>query len=156
MGHATQAYRWQQITLLQTITAAVFMFVCAPLLESPAIHWTPRVVMAIIITGTLSLAAAFSVQAWAQQFTPATHTALIFSLEPVFAWGASALFLGERLGIRAMVGAALILAGVVISEEKGVQESTAVPPDHAAVPHVTNPGATPESSSLARASGSSV
>jgi drug/metabolite transporter (DMT)-like permease len=153
MGHATQAHRWQQITLVQTVTAAVVMSACAPVLESPQIHWTPRVITAILFTGTLSLAAAFSVQAWAQQFTPATHTALIFSLEPGFAWITSALFLGERLGTRAAIGAALILAGVVISEEKGSRESTAVPPDHAAVPQVAESQAEKEVSRFARGSG---
>ena len=53
------------------------------------------------VTGFFSLALAFAIQAWAQQFTPATHTALIFTLEPVFAWLTSFIFLGERLGTRA-------------------------------------------------------
>ena len=58
-------------------------------------------------------------QGWAQQFTPPTHTALIFSLEPVFAWVTSYLLLGERLGLRRPAGAGLILAGVLISELLG-------------------------------------
>ena len=55
---------------------------------------------------------AFSVQSWAQQFTPATHTALIFTTEPVFAWLTSFIYLHERLGLRAGVGALLILGGL--------------------------------------------
>src|SRR5258708_37413243 len=74
---------------------------------------------AILITGTLGLAVAFTVQAWAQQFTPATHTALIFNLEPVFAWLTSFVYLHERLGLRAGAGALLILAGVMVSELLG-------------------------------------
>ena len=61
----------------------------------------------------------FAVQSWAQQFTPPTHTALIFSLEPVFAWITSYVLLDERLGLRAASGAALIVAGVLISELLG-------------------------------------
>jgi hypothetical protein len=34
-------------------------------------------------------ALAFAVQSWAQQYTTPTHTALIFALEPVFAWATS-------------------------------------------------------------------
>jgi EamA-like transporter family len=79
-------------------------------------------------------ALAFAIQAWAQQFTPATHTALIFTLEPVFAWLTSFIFLGERLGGRSGLGAACILAGLLISEEKASAESMGVSPDHAAVP----------------------
>jgi drug/metabolite transporter (DMT)-like permease len=62
---------------------------------------------------------AFSVQSWAQQFTPATHTALIFTTEPVFAWLTSFIYLHERLGLRAGAGALLILGGVLVSELLG-------------------------------------
>jgi drug/metabolite transporter (DMT)-like permease len=96
--------------------------------------WSPPVLWGIGITGFLSLALAFAIQAWAQQFTPATHTALIFTLEPVFAWLTSFIFLGERLGGRSGLGAACILAGLLISEEKASAESMGVSPDHAAVP----------------------
>lgn len=134
MGHATQKHRWQQITVVQTATAAVLMIFAFPLFEEVHVVWSANVISGILITGLFSLAAAFSVQAWAQQFTPPTHTALIFSLEPVFAWLTSFVVLGERLGMRAAIGGVLILAGVVVSEEKGTAESMAVAPDHAAVP----------------------
>jgi drug/metabolite transporter (DMT)-like permease len=136
IGHASQTYRWQQITFVQTLTSAVLMAATAPLLETPHSVWSARVVWAILLTGLLSLAAAFSVQAWAQQFIPATHTALIFSLEPVFAWITSFIVLGERLGARSGLGALFILAGVVASEEKGSVESIGVAPDHAGVPQL--------------------
>ena len=136
MGHATQAYRWQQIAVLQTATAALLMIAAVPFGAPSSVVWSGRVVWGILITGFLSLALAFTIQAWAQQFTPATHTALIFSLEPVFAWLTSFFFLGERMGVRGALGAIFILAGVVISEEKGSAESMAVGPDHAGVPQV--------------------
>ena len=53
---------------------------------------------------------------WAQQFLPATHTALILALEPVFAWITSFAILGERLSFRASGGALLILAGIGLTE----------------------------------------
>jgi drug/metabolite transporter (DMT)-like permease len=134
MGHATQVYRWQQIAILQTATCALLMIAAVPFGPPSYVVWSGRVIWGILITGFLSLAFSFTIQAWAQQFTPATHTALIFSLEPVFASMTSFLFLGERLGIRGAVGAILILGGVVISEEKGATESMAVIPDHAGVP----------------------
>jgi drug/metabolite transporter (DMT)-like permease len=136
VGHATQSHRWQQITVVQVAATALLMVITAPLAERMEVVWSPPVFWGIAVTACLSLAVAFAVQAWAQQFTPATHTALIFSLEPVFAAFASFVFLGERLGARATLGAAFILAGVLISEEKGGAESLAVSPDHAAVPPV--------------------
>jgi len=119
LGRATQRHAFAQIGFLQIATAAVLMGVTAPLLEHPHIVWSSRVVWAILITGLLGTAAAFTIQAWAQQFTSPTQTALIFSLEPVFAWITSYFALGERLGFRAGAGALLILAGVLISELLG-------------------------------------
>ena len=101
----------------------------------------------MLITGILGTAVAFTVQAWAQQFTPATHAALIFNLEPVFAWITSFIFLHERLGLRAGAGALLILAGILISEILGrvnlnsLNRQSAVPsdPDLAAEPEQASP-----------------
>ena len=119
LGFATERHRFAQIGFLQVATSAVLMGFAAPALEHPHIAWTSRVVWAIVITGLLGTAAAFTIQAWAQQFTSPTHTALIFSLEPVFAWMTSYVALGERLGVRAAIGAVLILGGVLISELLG-------------------------------------
>lgn len=138
IGHMTQDHRWQQITVVQVIVTALLMICTVPLAETVSVAWTPRVLWGIAITATLSLAFAFAIQAWAQQYIPPTHTALIFTLEPVFAWMTSFLILGERLGARAGWGALCILGGVLISEEKGSAESMAVSPDHAGVP--ANPG----------------
>ena len=119
MGRAMRSHPFEQIATLQACVAAVLMAVTVPLLEKPHAIWSARVVIAILVTGLLATAAAFTIQAWAQQFTPPTHTALIFVLEPVFAWASSYLLLGERLGTRAGLGALLIIAGVLLSELKG-------------------------------------
>jgi drug/metabolite transporter (DMT)-like permease len=132
--HATKNHSWQQITVVQVTVTALLMIFTASVAEKVSVVWSPRVLWGIGITGFLSLALAFAIQAWAQQFTPATHTALIFTLEPVFAWLTSFLFLRERLGGRSGLGAACILAGLLISEEKASVESMGVSPDHAAVP----------------------
>jgi drug/metabolite transporter (DMT)-like permease len=71
------------------------------------------------LTGVLATAVAFSVQVWAQQHTSASHAAIVFTLEPVFAALTSFAFFHERLGLRALAGAALILAGILLAEFKG-------------------------------------
>ena len=119
MGRAMRKHPFEQIATLQACVAAVMMALTVPALEKTHAVWSPRVVIAILVTGLLATAAAFTIQAWAQQFTPPTHTALIFVLEPVFAWASSYVMLRERLGTRAGLGALLIVAGVVLSELKG-------------------------------------
>lgn len=121
VGQASERYGFEPIAFMQVATSAVLMFVTVPVGERAHIFWSSTVIWAIVITGVMGTAAAFTVQAWAQQFTPATHTALIFLMEPVFAWATSFLVLHERLGVRASVGAGLILAGVILSELLGSQ-----------------------------------
>jgi drug/metabolite transporter (DMT)-like permease len=125
VGQASERYGFEPIAFLQVAVSAVLMFLTVPVAEKAHVTWSPTVIWAILITGLLGTAAAFTVQAWAQQFTPATHTALIFMLEPVFAWATSFVVLHERLGLRASVGAGLILAGVVLSELMGSQDHPA-------------------------------
>jgi drug/metabolite transporter (DMT)-like permease len=119
MGRATAKYSFQQIAAVEAMVCAGLMFLTVPVLEKTYAVWSPTVIWAIAISGLLGAGAAFAIQAWAQQFTPPTHTALIFVLEPVFAWITSYLVLHERLGWRAATGAVLILGGVIISELKG-------------------------------------
>lgn len=127
MGRATREHDFRQIAFLQAATAAVAMLITAPLGEKSFILWTPRVLWAIAVTAVFCTAAAFTIQAWAQQFTPATHIALIFALEPVFAWITSYLVLAEHLGMRATVGALLILAGILVAELKATPDRPGEP-----------------------------
>lgn len=116
VGRMTQRHPYAQIVVVQLIACALLMVLSVPLMERAEVRWSSQVIWALGITALLGTVIAFAVQAWAQQFTPPTHTALIFALEPVFALGTSYVLLGERLGWRAGLGAALILAGVLVSE----------------------------------------
>ncbi|MFZ5824270.1 MAG: DMT family transporter [Bacillota bacterium] len=75
-----------------------------------------HVVLATLICGVLATAAAFLLQNVLQPYTTPTHTALIFSAEPV--WGAIFAYLlaGEVLTPRGYLGGALILAGMILAE----------------------------------------
>jgi drug/metabolite transporter (DMT)-like permease len=122
LGHASQQHDFEQIAILQAGVAAILMTITVPVAEKIYITWSPPVIWAILVTALGCTAAGFTIQAWAQQFTPATHTALIVSLEPVFAWVVAFFVTGERLGRRSGVGAILMLSGVLLSELKGRSE----------------------------------
>jgi drug/metabolite transporter (DMT)-like permease len=109
---------FQALAVWQIVTAAVFGFVSFSWLDTP--HWqmSSRLSIALAITGLLATAFAFTVQTWAQRYTTPTRTALIYALEPVFAWGFSWLLAGELLSRRATLGAILILAGILLVELK--------------------------------------
>lgn len=125
VGRATQAHAYQPIAFLQIATAAILMIPSVPLVEHAHIVWTWKVIAAVLVTALLSTAAAFTIQSWAQQFMSATNAAMIFTLEPVFAWLASYVVLGEGLKLRAGIGAMLIVAGLAVSELLGERERKA-------------------------------
>jgi drug/metabolite transporter (DMT)-like permease len=116
LAHLSPRIPFEQLAVLQVGFCALFMAAGMPLLEHSWIHWSTRVIVALVVTAVLATATAFAVQSWAQKFLPATHTALILALEPVFASITSFLVLGERLGRRSASGALLILAGIAITE----------------------------------------
>jgi drug/metabolite transporter (DMT)-like permease len=116
LAHLAPRFPFEQLAILQIGFSAVFMALSLPLFEHPWIHWTSRVIVALVVTAVLATAVAFAVQSWAQRYLPATHTALILALEPVFAWLTSFLVLGERLSRRSGSGALLILAGIALTE----------------------------------------
>ena len=71
---------------------------------------------AILFSGIISGAIAYTLQIFAQRHTPPAEAALILSLESVFAALAGAILLGERLTAIGAVGCALILIGAVAVE----------------------------------------
>src|SRR5579859_7774221 len=116
LGHVSPRIAFQPLALLQVGFCALFMAISLPFIERPHLEWTPGLIAALAIAAVLATAAAFSIQSWAQSILPSTHTALIMTMEPVFAWITSFLVMGERLGARPACGAVLILAGIALTE----------------------------------------
>ena len=106
----------RRLGTLQIAFAALVMLATLPLGGHPTFHLTGRAALALGVTAVLATAAAFTIQSWAQQILPPTHTALILTLEPVFAALTSLLFFHERFGPRELLGAVLILAGILLAE----------------------------------------
>jgi len=124
LGHYAPRFGFAALALTQVGVALVLAALAVPLaaaagLELPRVAWTGNLAVALVVTAVLATVVAFSVQTWAQQFTPPTHTAVIFTTEPVFAAATSYLVLAETLGPRETAGAALILAGVLVAELLG-------------------------------------
>ena len=86
--------------------------------RSRCISMERRLVAGAAVTSLLATALAFAVQTWAQRYSSPTRTALIFSMEPVFAWATSYVVAGEVLSKRAAFGGCLILAGILMVELK--------------------------------------
>lgn len=117
LGHFSAIHNFAAVAVGQIACTALLSIIWF-FIEPPKAHWTPSLIMAVVVTGVFATALAFALQTWAQQYTTATRTAVIFSLEPVFALLTAVLFGGERLTIAAVGGGALILAGILTVELK--------------------------------------
>ncbi len=73
--------------------------------------WIALVYMSLV-AGALALMA----QTWAQAHLTATRAAIIMTMEPVWAALFAVLFGGERLGLRVVLGGALVLAAMYLVE----------------------------------------
>ena len=99
----------------QMIGLAAVFTVLWPLTEPMAAP--PREVwFALGLTGLVASALAYAIQTAAQQVLSAVRTAVVLTLEPVFAGLFGFLLAGERLGPTQFLGAALIFGAVLLSE----------------------------------------
>jgi drug/metabolite transporter (DMT)-like permease len=105
------------LTFVEMVAALVgFAVVAAALGQFDAAPRGWTVWGALIVTGVFASAFAYLVQSWAQRRTSATRTALIFTLEPVFAGIFGYALAGDRLGAVGWGGCAVILVGIALAE----------------------------------------
>ena len=114
------------LATLQIAGATLFMVLSLPL-ERPHVHFNATVVVALLICAIFATSAAFTIQSYAQQHLPPTHTVVLLTLEPVFAWLTGLIFLHQNLGKRALLGAGLILLGIALIELAPTTHTTEIP-----------------------------
>ena len=120
LAHYSRLMQTELLALLQIATCALISLTTFRFVEAPFVRWTPGVLIALAVTSVLATAVAFLLQTWGQQYTTATRAALIFSLEPVFAWLTSYVFEHEVLTRQSLAGAGCILAGILLVELKPI------------------------------------
>lgn len=126
----------RQLTVLQiSVAAGLFVFgwlllrAIGSLSSSPSLPaivrlesglpvWSATLAWQLAYLAVVATVATFLLWTWGQARMSATHAAIIFSLEPIFAtafaiawWGS-----GQWVGGWATVGAASVIAGVIVSE----------------------------------------
>jgi drug/metabolite transporter (DMT)-like permease len=77
VGHFSERMSFELLSVFQVGFAALAALVLFRWVEPPHVEWRPLAIWAIMITGLLATALAFTVQAWAQHYTTSTRTALI-------------------------------------------------------------------------------
>src|SRR5579863_9353578 len=124
VGEYAKEHSAAALSVLQVLACALMAWLTA--FGANAIRWQPvqfhsngTLWTGIAVCAIFATALAFSLQLWAQQYTTPSHAAILFTLEPVFAVATSYVLLGERLGLRSLAGAAMVLAGILAAELLG-------------------------------------
>lgn len=109
-GHDAGGLTFAQILAMAALFAVVWPFFAEVSFPPPGV-W-----VALLVTGLFASAGAFYVQTTVQQRIPAARTAIILTMEPVFAAFFGYWLAGDRLVLVQIVGAALIFSALVIGE----------------------------------------
>jgi drug/metabolite transporter (DMT)-like permease len=104
------------LTLVEMATACVGLGIVAIALGDLQMPHGRTVWAALLVTGVFASALGYLFQSWAQRRLDATRTALLFSLEPVFAGIFGFALAGDRLGWVGWAGCLVIMAGIVVAE----------------------------------------
>jgi drug/metabolite transporter (DMT)-like permease len=122
------------LALVQFVVCGVVALAIGLVVDPLRIGDIVRAAPTILYGGALSVGVAYTIQVVAQKDAAPSHAAVIFSMEGVFAALAGWLVLGETLAARALLGCALMLAGLIVCQvmpmwtaRRGVSSDTAEP-----------------------------
>lgn len=106
-------YYW--LTAVQLGVVALFSTLAAVLRGKAVFVWYPHLLGTLLVCSLIATVFAFLVQTSMQRFISHTNTALIFCTEPVFAALYAWIVIDEKLGLYGLLGALLILGGMLLS-----------------------------------------
>ena len=102
--------------LVQAWIVVGLSFINSLIFEPIFAIWSPRLISALLVTGIAATFIAILIMIWAQQILNPSETAIIFSLEPVFASFFAIIFAGEVLGLWGYLGGGLVVLAVAYGE----------------------------------------
>lgn len=105
-----------RLAFLQFTTCAVVSLLLALYFEPLDLDAIIAAGPAILYGGVIAVGIGYTLQVIAQKDAIASHAAIIFSMEAVFAAIAGAWLLGEQLSTRGYIGCGLMLAGMLAAQ----------------------------------------
>jgi drug/metabolite transporter (DMT)-like permease len=108
--HSAVGLAFTQLTVATVIFAVAWPF------AEPFVLPPPDVWQAIVLLAVFATAGGFLLQTLCQRDLPAVRAAVLLSMEPVFAALFGYLVAGDRLSHRQLLGAAVMVAAVVLAE----------------------------------------
>lgn len=104
------------LACIQFAVCSILCWATVGLVEAPTMARFMEAALPILYGGIFSIGVAYTLQAVAQSRAHPSRASIIMSLEAPFAAIAGFLFLGERLGVKELVGCALMLGGMIVAQ----------------------------------------
>ncbi len=104
------------LTAVQLATTGILSLLLLPFSKNPLPAINGNIILLMIYLALFGTVYTFLMQTAMQRYTTATRTALVFSLEPVFAALFAYLIAGELLTVSGWFGGILIICGMLIAE----------------------------------------
>lgn len=105
-----------KLACFQFLVCSVLSLIVAVFREVISLEKLLQATVPILYGGLVSVGIAYTLQVVAQKNAHPTHAAIILSLETVFAVLGGWLILGETLALRGLIGCALMLSGMLLSQ----------------------------------------
>jgi drug/metabolite transporter (DMT)-like permease len=106
----------EQLTVIQMVATGLMALAATALFETPRLVPSTTAIASLVYLTLLATVVTTYVQTRFQKETTPTRAVVIFSIEPVIATVIAYVLLGETLGTLGVLGGALIIAGVLVSE----------------------------------------
>lgn len=104
------------LSSIQFAVCSLYSFIVAIIREPIAMESIIAATVPILYGGLGSVGIAYTLQVVAQKDAPPAHSAIIMSLESVFAVIGGIIFLAEGMSLRGYLGCALMLTGMLASQ----------------------------------------
>jgi drug/metabolite transporter (DMT)-like permease len=109
-----------KLACCQYVTCSILSLITAVWVEVITLQGLYQAALPILYGGGLSVGVAYTLQVVAQRHAHPAHAAILLSLEAVFAALGGWIVLGETLTARGLLGCALMLAGMLLSQLWGM------------------------------------
>ena len=116
-GHYVRKVNFLSLIFYQFFSAAIFsalgLFIHASFINNTPILFHPESIKNVLYLSLIGTLFCYFITVWGQKKVSTMYTALIFSLEPIFASITSYFVLGEYFSTKEFMGATLIFTGII-------------------------------------------
>lgn len=118
LGKVASRYEPLAFSVGQFVVCGMLNLAMGFLVEKPTSAELEALIFPILYTALFSVGLGYTLQVWAQRYTPPSDAALILSLESVFAALSGWAILDEMLSLLQIAGCALIFSAVLLSQSR--------------------------------------